>query len=73
MTRAGRPIRRWSDDEYLDFLVNEALATKDAMEQKEAQEKQKDDTAREDFRKSHKGMSLEDLEREAALNAGKVN
>lgn len=62
---AGRPFPKLSDDDVLDFLGVEAIRLKIGEEQRAGQ----DAKEREDWRKAHKGMTAEDLAREAKARA----
>jgi hypothetical protein len=53
---------KFSDDDVLDFLVLEAIRLKMREEMKQAQ----DTDEREEWRKGHKGLTVEDLQKEAA-------
>lgn len=53
----GRELPEWSDDDVLDFIVNEALMLKAQHAQKKVQK----DQEHQDFRGSHKGLTLDDL------------
>jgi hypothetical protein len=59
---AGHPIPRFSDDDVLNFLVTEAIRVKVGEEMKRQRKQLENQQERESFRKSHKGMTVADLE-----------
>lgn len=51
---AGRPIPRWSDDDYIDYCVTEAIYLKVAKEDKEAREKAEEESKVEQWKADRK-------------------
>lgn len=59
---AGHPIPEFTDDDVLNFLVTEAIRVKVGEEMRQQREKLQDAEERKQFRKSHKGLTVADLE-----------
>lgn len=59
---AGRPFPRLTDDDVLDFVIVEAIRAKVGEEMRKADNEKQG----EDFRGSHKGLTIEQLQQEAA-------
>lgn len=59
---AGQPIPDFCDDDVLNFLVTEAIRVKVGEEMRQQREKMQDHEERKNFRSSHKGLTLADLE-----------
>jgi hypothetical protein len=63
---AGHPIPSFSDDDVVDFLVTEAIRVKVGEEMRKQREDLANKEEHKNFRKSHKGLTVADLEAQAS-------
>lgn len=63
---SGQPLPKFSDDDYLDFIVSEAVEAKGLVHEKELHDQAEANREREEWKKDFKGL-------EERLQSGEVS